>query len=159
MVNYAELADKARARLDADKLAADRQKNLIDASQAFFEGLKEHLIEELDLVNVELRKRGVPEIRRNHLPGFLKEIFLTYGTDSLCRVGLESMGEQCRIMAVINGPPNGFEVSRKEYLFSQEASSFREVLVIGEAGSPTGVANPAEIAVDIISSVLLGKFQ
>ncbi len=158
MVDYASLADKAKVKHDADKLAEERHEILRDNPCTFFEKLKVHLIEQIDLVNVELRKRGVPVFDRNYLPGFPKEIFLTYGTSSLCRVGLGVMGGGCRITAVISGPPNGYEISRKEFLCKQE-SPCEEVLVIGEAGLPTALAGPGKIAEEIISGVLVGKFQ
>jgi len=157
MVDYASLAYKAKVKHDEDKLADERHGNLRTDPCAFFERVKAHLIEEMDMVNVELRKRGVPVLEQNHLPGFAKEMFLTYGTNSLCRVGLGIMGGGCRITAVICGPPNGYEISRKEFLCRQEGFC-REVLCIGEAGLPTGVASPDEIAVDIISGVLVGRF-
>ena len=109
------------------------------------------------MANVELRKRGADIIGRNFLPGFDDEIFLTYGTDSLCRVGLGIREGECRITAVISGPPNGYELSRKEFFCSQDANCL-EVLLSGRNGRPKIVTAPQEVAVDIISGILRGKF-
>jgi hypothetical protein len=120
--------------------------------------VKALVLEEMDKANVELRKKRVAILGQNHLPGFSGEMFLTYGTDSLCRVGLGILRGECRITAVISGPPNGYEISRREYICVQEASC-SEVLHVGGAGSSTVVACPNEIAADIISGILLGKFD
>jgi len=63
----------------------------------------------------------------------------------------------CRITAVISGPPNGYEISRREYLCKKEETC-REVLTIDESHSKTISFAPEEVAEDIISGVLIGKF-
>ncbi|MFY9854868.1 MAG: hypothetical protein WAK26_13415 [Terracidiphilus sp.] len=159
MVNYADLADSAKKMQDAGKSASITHKELRVDPCAFFDGVKAHLATEMKKANVELRKRGAAAIDQNHLPGFDTEIFLTFGTDSLCRIGLGIKAGECRITAVISGPPNGYEISRKEYLCLQEAAC-KEVLAAAEAGLPNaGAYSPREIAADIISSFLLGKFD
>ena len=155
MVDYAKLADTAKVKRDADRSAADRHKQLIADPSVFFGRVRAHLLEEMKKANVQLRKRGAAFLDQNHLPGFPNEMFLTYGTDSLCRVGLGIMGGGCRVTAIISGPPNGYEISRKVYLCDQEASC-REVL---PGGRPAVASHPDEIAVDIISSILVGKFD
>ena len=158
MVNYAKLADKAKMIQIADKLEAERHKQLRTDPCVFFDKVKAHIVEEMNKANVELRKRGAQVIGRNHLPGFDQDIFLTYGTDSLCRVGLGIMREECRVTAVISGPPNGYEISRKEYLCSKVANC-QEILPAGEEGLPPEGSCPEEIAVDIISGILRGGFD
>ncbi|MGA2831915.1 MAG: hypothetical protein ABSE55_02485 [Terracidiphilus sp.] len=158
MVNYATLADSAKKIQDADKLASFTHKELKVDPRAFFDAVKAHLVAEMRKANVELRKRGAASIEQNHLPGFDTEIFLTFGTDSLCRVGPGIKSGECHITAVISGPPNGYEISRKEYLCRQEAAC-KEVLATAEAGLPNVVVSPRDIAVDIISSFLVGKFD
>lgn len=158
MVNYAKLADSARKMHDAGKSAAIMHKELRVDPRAFFDGVKAHLAAEMRKANVELRKSGAPVIDQNHLPGFDSEIFLTFGTDSLCRIGVGIRAEECRITAVISGPPNGYEISRKEYLGSQDAAC-KELVDARKAGLPAAAASPREIAVDIISSFLIGKFD
>jgi hypothetical protein len=154
MVSYAKLADQAKVIQNADKLAAERHKKLRADPCAFFERVKAHIADEMFKANVELRKRRAAILEQNHLPGFADEIFLTYGTDSLCRVGLGIIGGGCRVTAVISGPPNGYEISRKEYLCQQEAACM-EILPVGG----TSASRPEEIAVDIISGILVGKFS
>jgi hypothetical protein len=73
-------------------------------------------------------------------------------------VGLGIKAGECRITAVISGPPNGYEISRKEYLCVQDAAR-KEVLATAEAGLPNVITSPREIAVDIISSILVRKFN
>ena len=157
MVNYAKLAVLAKMKQEADQLAIDKNKELrvVDPC-SFFEKVKVHIVVEMNKANVELRKRGAATFDRNHLPGFSDEIFLTYGTDSLCRIGLGVIAGGCRVTAIISGPPNGFEISRKEFLCNQDVSC-REPLPALAKELPEGMC-PEEIAVDVISGVLRGGF-
>ena len=155
MVNYAKLADKAKMIQIADKLETERHKQLRTDPCVFFDKVKAHIVEEMNKANVELRKRGAAIFDRNYLPGFSDELFLTYGTDSLCRVGLGIIGGGCRVTAIISGPPNGYELSRKEYLCSQDIAC-QEVLPAVEEGMPPEGSCPEEIAIDIISGILRG---
>ena len=155
MVNYAKLAEKAKMIQIADKLEAERHKQLRADPCAFFEKVKKHIEEEMYKANVELRKRKAATFDRNYLPGFSDELFLTYGTDSLCRVGLGGSGAGCQVTAVITGPPNGYIISRKVYLCNQDKAC-QEVLPPVEEGMPPDGLCPEEIAVDIISGVLRG---
>jgi len=155
MVDYAKLADAAKVKQDAGRWAADRHKQLIADPSVFFGRVKAHLLEEMRKANVELRKRKGGILDQNHLPGFPNEMFLTYGTDSLCRVGLGTVEGGCRVTAIISGPPNGYEISRRVYLCGQEASG-KEVL---PGGRHAVASHPEEVAVDIISGMLLGRFD
>jgi hypothetical protein len=155
MFSYAILADTAKVKQDADRSAADRHKQLRVHPSVFFARVRVHLLEEMKKANVELRKRGAALLDQNHLPGFPNEMFLTYGTDALCRVGLEIIGGGCRVTAIISGPPNGHEISRKAYLCGQEAPC-REAR---PDGGPAVPSRPDEVAVDIISGILRGRFD
>jgi hypothetical protein len=155
MVNYAKLADTAKVKQDADRSAADVHRQLRADPCVFFGRVRAHLLEEMKKANVELRKRGAAFLDQNHLPGFPNEMFLTYGTDSLCRVGLGIMGGGCRVTAVISGPPNGYEISRREYLCDQEGFCQE---VRPDEGQIVA-CHPDGIAVDIISGILRGKFD
>src|ERR1035437_7595343 len=106
MVNYAKLAEKAKMIQIADKLEAEKHKKLRADPCVFFDSVKAHIAEEMKKANEELRKRGAATLDRNFLPAFSEEIFLSYGTDSICRVGLGIIGGGCRVTAVISGPPN-----------------------------------------------------
>jgi hypothetical protein len=158
MNDYAKLADLAKLRMIVDRTAVEKHRELRAARCTFFEGVKAHLADEMNKANMELRKKKAPTFDLLHLPNFDEEIFLTYGIDSLCRVGLGIMSGGCRITAVISGPPNGYEISRREYLCVQEASC-SEVLHLVGAELTTVVACPDEIAADIISGILVGKFD
>jgi hypothetical protein len=59
---------------------------------------------------------------------------------------------------VISGPPNGYEISRREYLCKQEEAC-REVIAIEESQAKTIAFGPEEVAADIIAGVLVGRFK
>jgi hypothetical protein len=158
MIDYAKLADIAKLKDVVDTSIVDEHKKLRAEPCSFFQQVKTRLIEEMNMANVELRKRKASTFDQVHLPNFDEEILLTYGTDSLCRVGRGIMGGGCRITAVISGPPNGYEISRREYLCKQEAAC-KEVLAIDEAQAKTIAFSPLEVATDIIAGVLVGKFK
>jgi hypothetical protein len=158
VVDYGKLADKAKLRQDAEKMPTDRDRKSKVAAKTFFEKVKTHLFEEMNKANVELSKRGADRIGQNHLAGFDNEMFLTFGTDLLCRVTLNTMAGGCRITAVLSGPPNGYELSRKEYPFDCNGIS-AEMLPGKTAGFSVANTLSMKIAVDIISSILSGKFN
>jgi hypothetical protein len=152
--NYTELADAAKAKQEANRLATERHRQLRADPCVFFARVRAHLQEEMRKVNVELRKKKAALFDQNHLPGFPNEMFVTYGTDTLCRVGLGIMEGGCRVTAIISGPPNGYEISRKAYLCDQPAAC-REARPEGGRAVP---CRPDEIAQDIIAAVLFGRF-
>jgi hypothetical protein len=152
------LADRAKLRQDAEKSSIDRDRDLTVDPKAFFEKVRMHLFEEMKKANFELRKRGADRIGQNHLPGFDNEMFLTFGTDLLCRVTLNTMAGGYRITAVLSGPPNGYELSRKEYPFDSEGAS-AQMFLAKTAGFSLVDTRPKKIAVDIISSLLAGRFS
>jgi hypothetical protein len=157
MTDYAKLADIAKLKEIVDHSAVEKHKELRADPCTFLERVKKHLMEEMNKANVELRKKRAPTFDRIHLPSLDEEVLLTYGTSSLCRVGLGIMSGGCRITAVISGPPNGYEISRREYRCKQEGGC-REVLAVDESQSRTMAFSPDEVAADIISGVLVGKF-
>ena len=157
MTDYAKLADIAKLKEIVDHSAVEKHKELRADPCTFLERVKKHLMEEMNKANVELRKKRAPTFDRIHLPSLDEEVLLTYGTSSRCRVGLGIMSGGCRITAVISGPPNGYEISRREYRCKQEGGC-REVLAVDESQSRTMAFSPDEVAADIISGVLVGKF-
>ncbi len=158
MVDYSKLADHAKGKQEADRLEIERHKKLRSDPCGFFERLKTHLYAEMDKANVELNKRRAATFDKYVLPGFSEEVFLTYGTDSLCRVGLGVIRGSCRVTAVISGPPNGYEISRKEYLCEKDEGCSEILAVIGD-GKPAEGTPPEVIATDIIAGVLIGHFD
>lgn len=157
MADYAELAGIARARHDAERHSASRHREQKADPKIFFDKVKTLVFAEMNKANLELRKSGAPLFGRNHLPGFDREIFITFGTDLLCIVSLEVRAGRDFIQAVLSGPPNGFELSRREYPCNYDASSL-ELPRAYVAGAPVIGIRPEQIAVDIISSVLRGEF-
>jgi hypothetical protein len=157
VIDYAKLAEKAKAKQDAGKLAAERQSGKRSDPKLFFERVKAHIVEEMDKANAELRKRGAGTISRNYLPSYGGKICLTYGTYLLCCVELEAQAEGSSIKAVISGPPNGYEIARKEYSVSQDASVV-ERHESKDGGSVVAVSGPDGVAADIISSILVCEF-
>jgi hypothetical protein len=153
VVDYGKLADKAKLRQNAENPRTDKV-----APKAFFEKVRVHILDEMKKANAELQKRGADHIGQNHLAGFDNEMFLTFGTDLLCRVTLNTLVGGCRITAVLSGPPNGYELSRKEYPFDSNGTS-AQMLLAKAAGFSVVDPRPKKIAVDIISSILAGKFN
>lgn len=153
MVDYGKLADRAKLRQDAENLHTDNV-----APKKFFEKVRTHLFEEINKANIELSKRGAGRIGQNHLSGFDNEMFLTFGTNLLCRITLNTMVGGCRITAILIGPPNAYELSRREYPFDGDGPS-AEMLLAKAAGFSVVDTRPKEIAVDIVSSILAGKFS
>lgn len=158
MVDYAKLAEDAQLTQYADQSADEVRRELRAHWHTIFERVRVRVVEEMHKANVELRKRGVATIDRCHLPGFEDEIFLTYGTDTLCRVGVGVCEGKCRITAVISGPPNGYEIARKEYDCSAENT--RIGIHLARAGEAVDIeALSREIAISIITSIVVGRFD
>jgi hypothetical protein len=158
MIDYAKLADIAKLKDLDDATVVEKHKKLRAEPCTFFERVEAHLLDEMKKANVELRKRKAPIFDRICLPSFDEELLLTYGISSLCRVGRGIMGGGCRITAVISGPPNGYEISRREYRCKQEETC-HEVLAVDETQSKTIAFGPEGVATDIIAGVLAGKFS
>jgi len=159
VVDYAKLADKARAIQEAAKTGGPRGGRMEYDPATFYQTVKAHLVAEINKANPELSKRGVPTLDRSFLPSFSGKFCFTFGMSLFCSVELDAQPERHRIKAVISGPPNGKEVGRREYLFnrgSSEPQSFRAEEGVGTI--VTGLM-PEEIAVDIVSSILSGEFS
>jgi hypothetical protein len=158
MVDYEKLAAKAKAIQDAAILASRRENESAIDPKVFFQRVTTQINEEMNKANIELIKRGVPAISRNHLPNFDGVVFLVFGAGGLCRVELEAHPRVSKIKAIICGPPNGNELSRKEFFFGQEISASQspttelgEYRIVGAA--------PQEIAQEIIAGIVIGTFD
>jgi hypothetical protein len=158
VVNYGELAIRAKAKQEAAKVAAERQIEPRIDPTTFFEAVEARIDEEMSIANVELHRRGMGTIGRNRLPSFGDKICLTYGISNLCSVELDLKGGKCRIKAIISGPPNGYEISRKEYLFNHEEKHLK-TLQAEEPGLLVAGYSAHEIAVDVISCLIMGQFD
>ncbi|MGD0096602.1 MAG: hypothetical protein ABSB60_08905 [Terracidiphilus sp.] len=157
MINYAKLADIAKSKDVVDTTTLEAHKKLRPGSCGFYENVLTHLVVEMKKANVELKKRNAPLFDQIKVPSFDDEFLLTYGINSMCRVGRGIMSGGCRITAVISGPPNGYEISRREYLCKKEETC-REVISIDELHEKAISFAAEEVAEDIISGVLIGKF-
>ncbi len=159
MVDYAKLADKAKALQDAGKNAVGQQGEQEHDPQAFYDRVKAHLVAEMNKANAELGKRGVPTLDRSFSPSFSGRFCFTFGFSMFCSVELESRPGQRRIKVTISGPPNARVIGRREYLFNRGAAEAQTFRTDEDAGVIVTGLNPEEIAVDIISSILVGEFS
>jgi hypothetical protein len=100
--------------------------------------VKLHVNTEIEKANVEMRKRKLDTIERIYMPSHRGKLCLTFGSGLLCTVDLQEGKRQ--IAAVISGPPNAMEISRKEF-----------PLIEG--------CNPERIAVEIVSGLIMGEFS
>jgi hypothetical protein len=158
MVDYEKLAAQARATRDAASSASRKAEDSAVDPKVYFKQVASYLNEEMNKANVELKKRGVDTISRNHLPSFEGVIFLLSGIGYMCRVELDAQPQKSRIKAILSGPPNGYELSRKEFFFGQEASPpgspFAEMAPTRFFG-PT----PQEVAQEIVAGIVIGTFE
>jgi hypothetical protein len=120
----------------------------------FFQYVKQHVEEEVDKANLELRKRDLPVIERVFMPSSQGKLSLTFGTGFLCNVELNQA--RGRITAMIIGPPNSAEVARKEFHLNQEAGPQQSP--IEEPEEALVVYSPHRIAAEIVSGLLAGEF-
>ena len=158
IVDYEKIAEKARMRQDAATLPQVRRNQLEANAKAFFQRVSAHMEEEMKKANVARCKRKVDTIARNRLPNFEDAVFLTIGTEALCRVELDLKTRIPRIAAVIIGPPHRAEIARRVYMLVMDASG-KEMSNPGGAGWPTLGASSKEIAQQIIAGVVSGRFE
>ncbi len=159
MVDYAKLAEKAKALQDAANSVHSKPEGKEHNPIVFFDRVKSHLVAEMHKANTELSKRSVATLDRSFSPSFSGRFCFTFGTSLLCSVELDVRPSQPRIRAIISGPPTGGEIGRREYVFNQrtpEPESFRTEE--GAGVIVTGL-NPEDTAIDIISSILSGEFS
>lgn len=137
-MDYGELAQKLsnqRSRAQsAQGVAAERATSLDEV----YERVKLHVMNEIEKANVEMGKRKLNTIERVFMPSYRGKLCLTLGSQLLCTVELQEA--KGHITAVISGPPNAQEISRKEFLL-------------------TDGPDPKRIAVEIVSGLLMGEFS
>ena len=160
MVDYAKLAEKARALRDAANGSNSTVEGRQQDPNVFFDSVKSHLIAEMHKANLELHRRGVATLDRSFSPSFSGRFCFTFGTSLFCSVELVTKpGQQPRVKAAICGPPNGGEIGRREYLFNKgsQEQSFRADENAG--GMTVTGLNPEDTAIDIVSCILTGEFS
>lgn len=159
MVDYAKLAEKAKALQDASRGHDGRLNGHEQDPTAFFDKVKSHLVAEMYKANQELSKRGLSTLDRSFSPSFSGRFCFTFGVSLLCGVELDTkLGQRC-IKAIISGPPNAREIGRRVYLFNRAAQQPQSFVEDDSNGVVVRGLGPEEIAVDIISCVLSGEFS
>ena len=137
MTNYKQLADKLiQRRTHARHEQATAAAREMDAAQVY-ERIKLLVGNEIAKANTELRRRKLATVERVFMPCCQGRLCLTYGLDLFCTVDVQEGKSQ--ITAVISGPPNATEISRKAFKMD-------------------GDVNPEEITAEIVSGLLMGEF-
>jgi hypothetical protein len=108
----------------------------MDATQ-IYDRVKVLVSYEIEKANAELHKRRLATVERLFLPSYQGRLCLSFGS-LLCTADLQEAKGQ--ITAVITGPPNAQELSRKEFRLG-------------------GDCVPEQIAVEIVSGLLAGEFS
>jgi hypothetical protein len=159
VVDYAKLAEKAKAVQDAAKGSNGRLDGQEQDPIAFFDKVKSHLVAEMYKANLELGKRGLATLDRSFSPSFSGRFCFTFGLSLLCGVELDTrMGQRC-IKATVSGPPNAREIGRRVYLFNRAVHQPQSFMEDENAGVVVRGLGPQEIAVDIVSCILSGEFS
>jgi hypothetical protein len=159
VVDYAKLAEKAKALQDAGNETPSKAEVKQQDPIVFFDNVKSHLVAEMHKANLELAKRGVATLDRSFSPSFSGRFCFTFGTWLFCSVELDTRPEQPRVRAVICGPPNGGEIGRREYLFNKGAPALQSFRADENAGVVVTGLSPQDTAIDIISCLLTGEFS
>lgn len=118
---------------------------------AFFEEVKKHIVEEISKANAELFKRRLVPIERVLVPCYLGRLCLTFGTIIMCCV--EFNAARRRMTAAIIGPPNRWELARREYLLSDGRAKLECSSTQYPDRSPAE-GSPEAVACDIVSEIL-----
>jgi len=118
---------------------------------AFFEQLKQHLIEEVTKANAELHKRRLVPIERVLVPCYLGRLCLTFGTIIMCCVEFDAA--RGRIISAIIGPPNRWELARREYLLSNGRAKLERSFTPHPDRTPEA-GGPDQVASDIVAEIL-----
>jgi hypothetical protein len=159
VVDYAKLAEKAKALQDASRGLDGRPDGQEQDPTAFFNKVKNHLVAEMYKANQELGKRGLSTLDRSFSPSFSGRFCFTFGLSLLCGVELDARyGQRC-IKATISGPPNAREIGRRVYMFHRAGQQPQSYTEDETAGVIVRGLGPEEIAVDIISCILSGEFS
>ena len=156
MTDYGALADKLKGSGEGVQRGHKRLAGHGVDPVAFYESVKAQIEMEVEKANVELRKRDLPVIERIFMPGFLGKLSLTFDTALLCNVDLQEA--KGRITAVILGPPNRCEISRKEYLINPAAVD-PLARAIDKAEKVAIGFSPDRIAAEVVAGLLMGNFD
>jgi len=157
VVDYGKLADKAKAIERAGRSGNGSPEDPQADPGQLYERVKTHVLEEVAKANAELGKRRMAPIERVLSPSYKGRLCLSFGTTLICNVDYTPRPEGCRIVAILCGPPNGAEISRKEFLAVNESPQRERLAKLGTIPLAMG-SSPQRIAVDIVSGLLAGEF-
>jgi hypothetical protein len=155
VVDYGKLADKAKALQRAGKPGGEAPES---DPRELYEKVKTHVLAEVAKANAELDKRKMARIERVLSPSYAGRLCLSFGVSLICNVDYTANPEGCRITAIISGPPNGMEISRKQFLAVGEAAQRERLERMGAIPWVKG-ETPQRIAVAIVSGLLTGEFE
>jgi len=158
VVDYGRLADRAKALQKAGKPGSDNSQSLQADPRELYEKVKSFVLEEVQKANAELGKRKMELIDRVLSPSYKGRLCLSIGTTLLCNVDYTAAAEGCRITAAICGPPNGAEISRRQFLAVNESPQRERLEKLGTVPWEMG-STPQRIAVEIVSGLLAGEFD
>jgi hypothetical protein len=137
VTNYGELADQLNIRRSHAGKTRDPVADLgVDGAQ-IYERVKVLVSHEIEKANIELQKRKLAIIERLFLPSYQGKLCLSFGSELLFIADLQEARGQ--ITAVLQGPPNHQEISRKDFALNEY--------------------RPEQIAVEIVSGLLKGEFS
>lgn len=136
MTNYGKLAEKLRMRQEQERQEQERGERRSVAAQ-FYERVKIHVDQEIEKANAELQQRKLASIERLFLPSYRGKLCLSFGSELMCTVDLHARKGQ--ITAILSGPPNAQEISRKEFVL--------------------GDYRPEQVAIEVVSGIMLGEFD
>jgi hypothetical protein len=159
VVDYGKLADKAKALQRAARTGGDAPQLPPSDPGELYERVKALVLEEVAKANLELGKRQMVLIERVLSPSYAGRLCLSFGVSLLLNVDYTPHPEGgARIIAIISGPPNGAEISRKEFLALNESPQRERLERLGEIPWAKG-SSPERIAVKIVSGLLEGEFD
>jgi hypothetical protein len=136
MTDYGELAQKLSNRLSHAQPAREPGSERGMDPAVIYERVKLRVSDEIEKANVELRKRKLAPVERLFLPSYHGRLCLSFGP-LLCTADLQEA--KGHVTAVITGPPNQQEISRKDFALNEY--------------------RPEQIAVEIVSGLLMGEFS
>jgi hypothetical protein len=82
VVDYAKLAEKAKANQDLARSTTGRPETEQYDPAIFYQNVKTYLVGEINKANPELSRHGVPTLDRSFLPSFLGKFCFTFGMSS-----------------------------------------------------------------------------
>jgi hypothetical protein len=137
VTNYGEMADKLSSQRSHARQAQKQGADGGMTALQIYDRVKLLVGYEFEKANVELQKRKLATIERLFLPSYQGRLCLSFGSAFMCTADLHEARGQ--ITAILLGPPNQQEISRKDFALHEY--------------------RPEQIAVEIVSGLLMGEFS